>query len=239
MRVSQGGTQIWCPKCGKVTVCAAVNPSQLGEESGQRWYRTSHVDVNWFRRGRICQVCNHSFLTAELDEEFVDELVELRDSLASIRASAETYIGQSQAAALTLQKLSSSIEVLRALNAYKESGDEGSEEDLVVSAEVLLGKSLIRFSASKKLVGYRSDWGQYLALNLENKSIHVFTSPVREKIPAMFAECHVRRYEAQESRHSNLESVAPALAHGSIADYWRFEHLSDFKKFIVHFRLIK
>ena len=51
MKVEQGGTQMWCPKCKAIRVCAAVSLTHLGHESGQRWHRTDHPDINWFRRG--------------------------------------------------------------------------------------------------------------------------------------------------------------------------------------------
>lgn len=120
-RVAQGGTQMWCPSCKNVTVCAAVNPSTLGNPSGQRWYKTNHSDINWFRRGRICQRCNNEFLTAEVDEQFVDELVELRDALREIKSNAEAYVKESAAASKSLAKLSASLSVLRALKIYKDS----------------------------------------------------------------------------------------------------------------------
>jgi hypothetical protein len=119
MRISQGGTQLWCPECKKTRICKAVNPSTLGEESGQRWYHTNHTDVHWFRRGRICQECEHEFLTAEVDEQFVDELCELRDALRDLKANAEAYVKQSSEASKSLATLTKSLRVLRALKVYK------------------------------------------------------------------------------------------------------------------------
>ena len=70
MKVEQGGTQMWCPKCKAIRVCAAVSLTHLGHESGQRWHRTDHPDINWFRRGRECQTCRHEFVTTEMKREF-------------------------------------------------------------------------------------------------------------------------------------------------------------------------
>jgi hypothetical protein len=120
MRVTQGGTQIWCPKCQEVSVCKGVNPSTLGKESGQRWYKTKHTDVQWFRRGRVCQTCYHEFLTAEVGEPFLDELCELRDALKELKENAELYVKQSSATSESLAKLTKSLSVLRALKIYKE-----------------------------------------------------------------------------------------------------------------------
>jgi hypothetical protein len=102
-----------------VQVCAAVNPSSLGESSGQRWYRKDHTDIQWFRRGLVCKECGDEWLTAELPEGFLDELVELRDALKEIKQNAEMYVKESDKASVSLRKLSSSLSVLRALKSYK------------------------------------------------------------------------------------------------------------------------
>ena len=68
-RNGQGGTQKWCATCKAIQVCAAVNPSQLRERSGQWWYRPDHADIQWFRRGLICQRCRSEWLTAEVEEK--------------------------------------------------------------------------------------------------------------------------------------------------------------------------
>ena len=119
MRTAQGGTRKWCPQCKEARVCAAVNPSQLGYTSGQRWYTTEHADIQWFRRGLVCQTCSHEWLSAEVPEDFVDELVELRGALRDIKANAEAYARESGKASKSLAKLSESLSVLRALKVYK------------------------------------------------------------------------------------------------------------------------
>lgn len=120
MRADQaGGTKMYCPKCKAIQVCAGLNPSVIGKSSGQRFYRTDHPDINWFRRARECQKCNHTFLTAEMNEEFLKELVQLRDALKEVKTNAEQYITESSAASESLAKLTKSLSVLRALNVYK------------------------------------------------------------------------------------------------------------------------
>ena len=119
MRTTQGGTQKWCPGCEETRVCAAVNPSQLGERSGQRWYNVEHSDIQWFRRGLVCQYCGHEWLSAEVPEDFLDELVELRNALRDIKSNAEAYMKESATASQSLSKLSESLSVLRALKVYK------------------------------------------------------------------------------------------------------------------------
>jgi len=118
-RIIQGGTKKYCPNCKAIRVCAAVNPSQLGYKSGQRLYKTQHRDIKWFRRGLVCQDCQNQWLTAEVDESFLAELVELRDALGEIKSNAESYIKQSKQAAQQLTKLSKSLGVLQALKIYR------------------------------------------------------------------------------------------------------------------------
>lgn len=111
---------MWCPRCKSVKVCAAISTTALGKSAGQRWYRQDNPDLNWFRRGRECKTCGHQFLTAEAREAFLDELCELRESLADIKKNAEEYMKGSKKAAASLKKLGKSLGVLRALKVYQE-----------------------------------------------------------------------------------------------------------------------
>ena len=115
----EGGTKKWCPFCKDITVCKAVNPSQLGAKSGQRWQYEQHQDIKWFRRGLICQVCGHEWFSAEVEEKFLKELTELRDALGDIKLNAEKYLNESEKASKSLSDLSASLSVLSALNIYK------------------------------------------------------------------------------------------------------------------------
>lgn len=116
----KGGTQMQCASCEVVRVCAAIPTSTLGYESGQRWYSTRYRDIHWFRRGRECQSCGDSWLTAEIREDFLEELMELRDALGDLKENAERYIVASQEASQSLADLSESLEVLRALRIYQD-----------------------------------------------------------------------------------------------------------------------
>ncbi len=121
MKVDQGGTQMWCPYCKEIRVCAAVPLTSIGFESGQRWVKTDHPDINWFRRGRECLTCYREFTTAEMNEDFLEELVELRNALADLKKNAEHYMSESNTASKTLKKLGKSLSVLKALRLYKEA----------------------------------------------------------------------------------------------------------------------
>jgi hypothetical protein len=74
----------------------------------QRWYRTDHPDIQWFRRVWICQSCDESFIGAEVKEDFLTELVELRSALYDIKANAEPYSKESASATKSLVKLAKS-----------------------------------------------------------------------------------------------------------------------------------
>lgn len=119
-RISQGGTKTWCPRCKEIKICQAIPASSIGEKSGQRWFRKDHDDIRWFRRARRCLHCEHEFLTAEVDEHFIGELVKLREALADVKASAERYVAESKTAKRALSDLTKSLGVLRALPVYKD-----------------------------------------------------------------------------------------------------------------------
>jgi hypothetical protein len=116
-----GGTEMWCSKCKKLTICKAVSPREIYPTlpSSRRFYKTAHEDVHFFRRGRICLVCNHKFLSAESSEMFLHELVELRDALAVIKQDTEQYLKDAETTAASLSSLNDSLSKLRALKVYQ------------------------------------------------------------------------------------------------------------------------
>jgi ribosomal protein L7/L12 len=116
VRTNQDGTKMYCPFCKEVHTCKAVSTTWFGERAGQRWFRPDHTDIQWFRRGRLCLNCGEKFLTAEVAEGFLGELVELRNALANIKTNAEEYLKESTAAAGALERLTKSLSLLRALN---------------------------------------------------------------------------------------------------------------------------
>lgn len=115
-----GGTQMHCPECREIRVCTAIPTSQLGLAPGQRWERVGHEDIAWFRRGRECRSCANQWVTAEINEELLDELVTLRNTLADVKRNAEAYVRESEGAARALSGLTDSLQVLRGLNVYRE-----------------------------------------------------------------------------------------------------------------------
>jgi len=59
----------------------------LGLSKARRWKNINHSDIQWFRRARECRVCKHRFTTAEINEELLNEIVELRERLAERNAN--------------------------------------------------------------------------------------------------------------------------------------------------------
>lgn len=114
--MTRTAAQVWCPKCEAIHPCYSVNPSQVGEAGGRRFFRTDATDVHFFRRFRECTNCAEHFETSEVEARFLDELVELREALADIKANAAAYEADAKRAANTLKKLGKSLAVLKALN---------------------------------------------------------------------------------------------------------------------------
>ena len=125
MKTSKGGTDMYCPNCKTITTCKAVPAAQVTSDTAdyaQRRYYTKHSDINFFQRGRECLSCGDDFVSAEVNLDFLEELVELRDALSAIKNNAEAYAKESAAASASLSKLSESLGVLRALKIYKKTG---------------------------------------------------------------------------------------------------------------------
>lgn len=113
--MARTATQIYCPNCEEIHPCWSENPASHGYESTRRFYRPAHPDVNWFRRIRVCENCGEVFPTVEIQESFLDELVQLREALAEIKANAAEFERDIKQSTKTLTALSKSLKVLRAL----------------------------------------------------------------------------------------------------------------------------
>ena len=111
---------MYCPSCRTIRVCQSPSLSSIGESSGQRWRHTEHADLNWFRRARRCLTCGEEFITAELNEKYLDELVELRNALSEVKQKAEQFVTKSKSATKSLDALTKSLDTLRALKIYNE-----------------------------------------------------------------------------------------------------------------------
>ena len=119
MKYSQGGTEMYCPHCKKIRICKAVDPSVISTKRDRKWQSKDYSDIHWFRRGRVCQTCSYKFLTAEIQESFLSELIELRSSLSEVKNNVEIYMKDLDAASKNLDKLSNSLNELKLLQAYQ------------------------------------------------------------------------------------------------------------------------
>ncbi|MFN3259900.1 MAG: hypothetical protein ACE37J_05000 [Pikeienuella sp.] len=111
----EGGTQMWCPYCKRTRVCAAKAPAKKGKTNVRRLHYVNHPDINFFRRGRQCQICGTFFHTSEVEEDFLIELMKLRDQLSEIKSFAEKYKKDAAIARGSLDDLSIKLDGLSAL----------------------------------------------------------------------------------------------------------------------------
>ncbi|MBP2455140.1 hypothetical protein [Mycolicibacterium lutetiense] len=112
--MAKHGPQKWCPKCETWRVIEAVKLTELGEEYHQR-IELRHENIRYFRRGQQCQTCYHCWLSAEVPERLIDELVERRIALRDIKKNAEAFSKESEIAAESLARLSKSLSDLTEL----------------------------------------------------------------------------------------------------------------------------
>ena len=105
--------------------------------------------------------------------------------------------------------------------------------EIALKAEQRLSKALVRIGSDDVhyLRCFRTSSGRQLALNRVNAGIYVWTEAVWEHATP-FQGMRKKRYAADESRISTLQTNAPNLWKGSIADYWRFPTLGDLDAFI-------
>ncbi len=113
--MTRSPTILWCPNCEECRPCRSLNPSDVGEDSGHTFYKVDHEDLQYFRRFRRCVEYGHDFETVEMEVKFLDELVKLRTSLAGIKLNAAAYEEDAKKTAETLDKLSTSLAVSKAL----------------------------------------------------------------------------------------------------------------------------
>jgi hypothetical protein len=108
--LSKGGTEMWCPQCEEIAICAAIPNAELGLISGQRICETNQPDLNWFRRARQCQECFHEFVTAEIEEKFIDKLCEMRKALADIQIQLDGFHKAARMARAAVKKVDDILE---------------------------------------------------------------------------------------------------------------------------------
>jgi len=95
--MTKGGPLLSCPKCGEFVPCRSVPLYKAGKEAARSLYYKSHPDIRWYRRARQCSKCEHLFLTAEIAERFLEELISLRDRVVKKRQAGAKTIRSSNA----------------------------------------------------------------------------------------------------------------------------------------------
>lgn len=103
--------------------------------------------------------------------------------------------------------------------------------ELTRQAEAYCAENLKRIAApSDKIAGFTTGTGRQLALERVRNEIYCWT----ELSALGTAPCSPkRRYKASEARNSNLNRKnAPRLMPGQEVQYWTFNHLEDFKRFV-------
>ncbi|HMU14443.1 MAG: hypothetical protein JST41_02480 [Bacteroidetes bacterium] len=78
----------------------------------------SNTDIRFFKRMLLCNKCGNTWLTAEVPEKFINELVELRDALRDIKANAGSYLDGSKKSDASSTELRESHSVLQALKIH-------------------------------------------------------------------------------------------------------------------------
>ena len=111
-----GGTKKWCPYCKRVTICSAL------PIKGQRFHKSEHTDIQFFRRKLECNTCYKTWFSAEVEEKFLGELTELRNNLSKVKSDTEHYLNKSKKATEALENLSETLNTLTALKIYKDQG---------------------------------------------------------------------------------------------------------------------
>ena len=70
---------MFCPGCKKITKCQVSQP----DTGNRNWHKVIYSDIQWCRREHMCRTCFYHFNTAEVQEDFLNELFCLHESIIS------------------------------------------------------------------------------------------------------------------------------------------------------------
>lgn len=130
MARTKGGTRMYCPNCGQISVCASIpyrDGKQLCElENEGLWY---------FARSRECQECGGEFKTVEIEAFFlerysirsdeIDQIIkwrrkdledEFKKTIEEASGATETVLSWGIDLKLKIESIERSIQELRALH---------------------------------------------------------------------------------------------------------------------------
>ncbi len=89
--MNANGTKLFCPNCKDITVCKSVAAVLPGLINSHVSHDSAGDTFLWLRRNRMCKVCKLVFISAEISEEKLAELLELKKQFATIvRSKAQT-----------------------------------------------------------------------------------------------------------------------------------------------------
>jgi dCTP diphosphatase len=74
-----GGTQLWCPNCESIQVCR-VDATYIESDENRGnvfWHRVP--SIRSFRRPRVCNKCEESFWTDEINEDLLEKLLDYEE----------------------------------------------------------------------------------------------------------------------------------------------------------------
>jgi hypothetical protein len=72
-----GSVPMYCTQCDEVTECLAIPPELLRYPTAPRKYHRDYPGIRWYRRIRLGLKCKHKFMTAEVEEEKLVNLISL------------------------------------------------------------------------------------------------------------------------------------------------------------------
>lgn len=107
-----------------------------------------------------------------------------------------------------------------------------SLQKLPEAALNFLNSTASRIGEAQYIAGFRVGGTRELAIEKNRAQIYVYTERCSGQAPSEFGAPH-RSYAAGKSRNSNLNSKnAPALVVGKPIEYWKFDNLGDFTRFL-------
>jgi ribosomal protein S27AE len=89
----EGGTRFWCQQCVKIQPFSVANDLLIQPHNGL--YEADGIPFR--RRRKYCTKCGFEIFTAELDEDYLDEFLDLRRKLISIQETLDEEVSKIKA----------------------------------------------------------------------------------------------------------------------------------------------
>lgn len=88
-----GGTRFWCEQCSQIQPFAVANDLLVHPHNGL--YEADGIPFR--RRRKYCNQCGFEIFTAEIDEDYLDEFLEIRKKLISIQEALDVEVSKIKA----------------------------------------------------------------------------------------------------------------------------------------------